>query len=412
MTNRGLVQFAQSALPNGLSLSFLMSLTVGRPMHHEASALELGCGEGRALLELQTMHRDANITCLNSLSYAKKYTYHNGDGIGNGLVNGDTSLASYMSTAATFGLPVLETWPTVLYGDYAHEQPLPFASNTMDFVFSCNALNQGKLAIVQKELPFLAQQIARVLRPSGIAVLHLTGQSGPNNRLAFRTMLHSFAGDANEIVRSMVGSSHRLWRRIGAYLQPNASSPKHSASVSQVLPLKFVHDISMGDHGYIDAFLFFVERSQRLDSMAELIGDVQKSEIHFNAFDGASNLGLILHKHERHSEHSEAKLPAAASSDVCANSKHWQNVTAKARISPARDYSCNYLEVAHNLMQGLVSPLCPCTASLSPPMETPDHYHASHEEDHEVALLEARLAAKSDELQMLKNELLEEVYDG
>jgi SAM-dependent methyltransferase len=130
------------------------------------AALELGCGEGHALLELQMQYQDSNVSCVNSLKYASNCKKYHSPNCGNGLLL-ESSRTIMMSTAEFFSVVVnvQAPWPTIVYADYGGS-PLPFPDASQDLVFSQYALDVP-------EMPFVLCDTARMLRTEGIAALHI-----------------------------------------------------------------------------------------------------------------------------------------------------------------------------------------------------------------------------------------------
>lgn len=335
MTNRGLVQFAHATLLGGLSLTDLFATTLSRAS--APSAVELGCGEGRALLELQSMYPNAtNITCINSLEYARRNANRRGL-LGNGLVAGDVSEESYRSTAASFNIPPLHIWPRVLYGDYMHERPLPFESSTVDLVYSQAALNQGKVTVPKKEVPYLMQDVARVLRPDGVAALQLTQLSVQEQV----RLLHNYSatGQSEAVIRKMMHSSSRnWWRPIGAALRGSSQS----LAAAEVLPLDFAQAY-IDTSECVDVFLFLTNRTGNSSNLLELTAGMQselnpsldQQYLRHHFFETTNVVNAVLHKHR--------SCAADADMITCANPKKWQELTcSNPRPDEWQDLVCNY----------------------------------------------------------------------
>ena len=67
-TGRGVDELATLFVPPLPSLASMFSVALQRT---GATALELGCGEGNALLQLQLRYRNTRGTCINSIAYGK-----------------------------------------------------------------------------------------------------------------------------------------------------------------------------------------------------------------------------------------------------------------------------------------------------------------------------------------------------
>lgn len=144
---------------------------------HRAAALELGCGDGPALLTLQRRFPEASMACLNSQRYAASCRKMARRGLcGRGAGSGNGSRAALIATGVLQGmsrsrLASLPRLPQVTYGEY--QQGLPYPPRSFDLVFSQFALDTGKVFFPSKEWPPLATAVARLLRPGGVALLQV-----------------------------------------------------------------------------------------------------------------------------------------------------------------------------------------------------------------------------------------------
>jgi SAM-dependent methyltransferase len=107
------------------------------------TALELGCGEGRALLELQVRFPDAKLMCLNKEGYGQGAQEHGGSFVGGANRNG--SVETLLHVAKYYGIdwhPDTHNTPQVIFLD-ATAKHVPIASDSVDIIFSRGVLNEG-----------------------------------------------------------------------------------------------------------------------------------------------------------------------------------------------------------------------------------------------------------------------------
>jgi SAM-dependent methyltransferase len=143
------------------------------------SILEIGCGNGRALLETAVLaeHGGRHPACAACLNYAAYNTRTDSSNAVNAaaaagsVVSGNGSRAAFGLVAAAHALPMPRLTPRLVHGDY--HDGLPFGSSAFSLVYSQHALNEGKVLLPHVEFPPLAEEVARVLRPTGSALLHL-----------------------------------------------------------------------------------------------------------------------------------------------------------------------------------------------------------------------------------------------
>lgn len=99
------------------------------------TVLELGCGEGRALLELQARFPRASVYCVNLPAYGQ---VHAGGGASLSGLNKDSSLETMMSVVQYYNIPWhpdTHNTPRVVYADVT-EGDLPLPSGFVDVIFS------------------------------------------------------------------------------------------------------------------------------------------------------------------------------------------------------------------------------------------------------------------------------------
>ena len=141
---RHLGNFLQHPLP---SLEHLIA-----PLDSDQrAALELGCGEGHALLELQLRFPRAQCYCLNPETWTGKNT------------------AWLQQEGTHYGSPLGMKLPITKFDDLG--QLMPFADESLDFIYSQHALNRLQSPRT-RFAPFMSE-IARLLRPNGTALLRL-----------------------------------------------------------------------------------------------------------------------------------------------------------------------------------------------------------------------------------------------
>ena len=122
------------------------------------AALEIGCGEGHALLELQSRFPRAQCHCLSSKTWDCKRR------------NGSHAHHQFACTASTNdGILLDDQLPMMYFGNFG--QPMPFANESLDFIYSQHALNTLPSPGI-RFAPFMSE-IARLLRPNGTALLQL-----------------------------------------------------------------------------------------------------------------------------------------------------------------------------------------------------------------------------------------------
>ena len=159
---RHLGHFLQHPLP---SLEHLLA-----PLHSDQRAvLELGCGEGHALLELQLRFPRAQCYCLNPEAWNcqrqdSSPLHHEA-----ACATFGKSTAWLQQEAAHYGTPLGTKLPIARFDDLG--QQMPFADESLDFIYSQHALNRLRSPRTSFA-PFMSE-IARLLRPNGTALLQL-----------------------------------------------------------------------------------------------------------------------------------------------------------------------------------------------------------------------------------------------
>jgi SAM-dependent methyltransferase len=130
------------------------------------TVLELGCGEGRALLELQARFPRASLYCVNLPAYGQA----KGGGGGASLsgLNKDRTLETIKSVVQYYNIswnPDTHNTPRVLYADVT-EGDLPLPSGFVDIIFSRAVVS--KFTIDSRFL----QGLVHTLAPTGEALIH------------------------------------------------------------------------------------------------------------------------------------------------------------------------------------------------------------------------------------------------
>ena len=131
----------------------------------QRAALELGCGEGHALFELQLRFPRAQCYCLNPKAW--------------NCQRQDSSRLHHEAACATFGTSTV--WlkqeatrygipPPIMRFDDLGDQ-IPFADESLDFIYSQHTLE--RLQSPQTRFAPFMSEIARLLRPNGTALLQL-----------------------------------------------------------------------------------------------------------------------------------------------------------------------------------------------------------------------------------------------
>lgn len=197
-TSRGLADWDSALNHSGLPLSALLASSLGNVSDGGAgrAMLELGCGEGHVLLDVLGRYPKTEVVGMNSYVYGTRCLHLGGNlagRCGNGAtdpkwINGSFQVTDgqWRATAAAFGIKRLPPqWPAVVYGDYSGirpngqmKTPLPFPRSRFDLVLSQDALNEGKLIHPEEELPAVLEEVFRVLRSDGHAVLQVTRNDG------------------------------------------------------------------------------------------------------------------------------------------------------------------------------------------------------------------------------------------
>jgi len=132
--------------------------------------LEIGCGSGRALLETQLHLPLATTTCLNKKNYKLNHS--------EAIIQVEER-EDFVRTAKNFGIDVLcsnagidrPMLPAVVMTEGIEYGVLPFQDQSFDLIYSVYSLGIGK--IPSKSSNKLGPRITRLLKPGGIAHLHL-----------------------------------------------------------------------------------------------------------------------------------------------------------------------------------------------------------------------------------------------
>ncbi|KAL6063513.1 hypothetical protein QOT17_011524 [Balamuthia mandrillaris] len=128
----------------------------------DVSALDMGCGNGRSLLELQSILPQARTACVNKAGYGMMQSENPTDLLA-------VAMGTNTSVYCRGTTPILPEIRLTERGIALEDLPFPTAS--MDIILSQHALNQGK--IQPEDLPVALRRIAKLLKPGGIAVLHV-----------------------------------------------------------------------------------------------------------------------------------------------------------------------------------------------------------------------------------------------
>ena len=172
-TGRGILELSALILP---PLPPLQQMLASALVHKNAAALELGCGEGNALLELQSQYNRTRGTCINSLQYGVECARRDPKRCAGGVSAGNDSTLALRTAALQLGLPAETHLPRIVYGDFTRhrlfEDPTDVA--TFDVIYSQHALNAGKINHPATEFLPIVIEVMERLRPCGYALLHLT----------------------------------------------------------------------------------------------------------------------------------------------------------------------------------------------------------------------------------------------
>lgn len=170
------------------------------------ATLELGCGEGLALVDvLNTLERYQKkhgneqqpspcVVGINALEHVFIATFHSSqklmdeEAARGSIVAGNTSRAAFLEAAQRSRMPMSQGTPHIVHGDFRKPLPLPNAS--VDFIYSQNAVS--KLKFPNGELEPILTNVLRLLAPNGSAVLDLVPGIGYSQWLS--AGLHGYAG--------------------------------------------------------------------------------------------------------------------------------------------------------------------------------------------------------------------------
>lgn len=174
-TNRGLNNYA-AHVQHGLPLEDLLTMALGAQSERGQgkTALEIGCGEAHALLDLQQMYPAMATHCQNSAGYAAWCRGFDPTGVnpnrtkcGNGPTQQppggqNISTATWKTTAASFNISTeLPRWPHVTFSHFGGTRSLPFPSSQFHFIMSQHALDEGKIMRPRDEFPQILREVIR-----------------------------------------------------------------------------------------------------------------------------------------------------------------------------------------------------------------------------------------------------------
>ena len=215
------------------------------------AALEIGCGEGRALLELQQRHPATRCVCLNYAGWKGGW----GQGVGGGA-QASADAATLRGMGAHYGLSLAADarLPDVRYGDW-HNLTGFDDDSAYSLVYSQNALNEGKMHYPRREpapLLTLAHAPSRRRRapprlrwsrthvhlqprPGGVALLeHLWrrffgARARPANRRHDRRTPGQARRPASTSRRRCCGRRAALCRAVRRFCPPPSTSARRAA---------------------------------------------------------------------------------------------------------------------------------------------------------------------------------------
>ena len=165
-TGRGLAELlSKSIFPLGL--------------HEGSQVLEVGCGKGRAVLQLAGL--GITCTCLNAPGYtATQYYHHNGSWVEHRFAQQADDAASLENTVSRYRVRFNQSkhaMPQMVLASY--KAGMPFPNGSFSVVLSQHSMNEGKMHHPEEELSTLLDEIERLLKPRGVAVLHLFDEDVP-----------------------------------------------------------------------------------------------------------------------------------------------------------------------------------------------------------------------------------------
>ena len=160
--NRGLAVYDEQifdgvgtfAIPNISTMLKLLSIQSRDELH----TFELGCGEGRVILELKAAYPDADIVGMNSLGWQAGARAHDSGAINSDKPQKLLEAAAYYNISARPG-----NLPRVILGDAAKGLPVP--NGSLDMFYSFNAFHYVEPT---KRLQ-VVQEVVRKLKPNGVA---------------------------------------------------------------------------------------------------------------------------------------------------------------------------------------------------------------------------------------------------
>ena len=160
-------------------LSLLDGSTSGR-------VLEIGCGSGRALLQLtadlEQRWPERTICAIGTTNtnYTKRFVDRNltslqlrHGGLQATIEEGALSVETMQELHRQYKTPIPRSAPTIVDLDYY--EGLPFASSEFELLLAGAAM---KLRNESRDFPIIGDEIVRVLRPGGSALVQMFTQSG------------------------------------------------------------------------------------------------------------------------------------------------------------------------------------------------------------------------------------------
>jgi hypothetical protein len=253
------------------------------------------------------------------------------------LARGNPSVESMVKAAAFFGLPTnLTSWPRTKYSDFGGRANLPMPSGAFDLILSQDALNSAEKLPHPPDLVHIAEEVARILRPGGFAVLHVLHSVDQAQAAAIGRNLNLSRHIFDELSSSNLAASGLLGPGLP---QPHHHRADEGATTTPQPPLP--RGSSKHTHSPIGfASVHFMEKTCVELYVYEAGGDVQ----------------LLLHRHvcSWRGDDNEDK-------SMCDSPSWWSEVTLEAGSAWRRrgyDYRKHYEQVLQQLVTSLRESRC------------------------------------------------------
>ena len=329
-TNRGLNNYA-AHVQHGLPLEDLLTMALGAQSERGQgkTALEIGCGEAHALLDLQQMYPAMATHCQNSAGYAAWCRGFDPTGVnpnrtkcGNGPTQQppggqNISTATWKATAASFNISTeLPRWPHVTFAHFGGTRSLPFPSSQFHFIMSQHALDEGKIMRPREEFPQILREVIRLLRDDGGISLTQTVSGHVDNDDFVANVLSS--SKHQEKIRTRMEQAKFPFNRgiVRASIQDDKKNITHTWK--RYFPVDFRYDNPISNVTCVDLFSF----------------------VSHGSFEpGGGGLYLVARKHP-------CRL-----SDRKASCLRW-DLSPPPQTRSIQGYAPHYVDIVHRLIEG------------------------------------------------------------